>query len=220
MDMTLFAVDIDSSLTNLQQLGLNVLMVIGAFVAGYALTWILLFLTRKYVHKKTLPHGFNKFMRLMGGLTAAILMALWVSGVGGGDYGDPGGSGQGRPEGSEPGRPEVMPELPEKPEKPIKPGAGEVEREYQVEVIVIGGTDDPLERYYMISPEYEAITYEDLTAELEAARSESGKPLKSIKIFFRNKELPGDHVLVARLKRWASRAGLSVNFPPEGERMR
>lgn len=129
---------------NVESVVRNCLLVLGGFMLGYLLGWVIGIGVNRYLAKGKAPIELQQLIRLICGILVAILVALKVFSGGGKGPGDGGPAGQGTGESNaasqqpaeSPTDPKVAPKV--KPPEP-KNGANDSSAEESVTVRVLGG---------------------------------------------------------------------------------
>lgn len=201
-----FAIDVTQSVDNLTNVGINILAIIGGFIAGYIITWILVALLSKYALKRKIPRPVQLLLRYVGGLLLAILIALYVFGEGGGGMGSPGDDGinSGDQQGEEiPDVPDPRPE-PEQQPDPQPENTEPVPKGQRMEIIVLGGYISDM-KYYRLVETGEEFTLQELTERIQQKLLEPNSVLKELRIRKEGGDAGEVSPAVNALETWAKR---------------
>lgn len=194
----------------------NCLLVAGGYLVGHLAGGLIGWALGKYVFRQDKPELLHQASRTLGGVTLALLVALYVftgrgkpQGEGGDGRGTPtpeGGSSAAPSAPAEPA-PNLKPDLP--PPPTVTPG------EVTLRVTVLGGEDVRQDRYYVLDDDRaNPKTFAELKqAILERKSRERGRVMLAI-LFPPRNALPREHPAVTQLGRWANEeAKLDVIFP-------
>jgi len=206
---------------NLAQFLVNCLAVVGGFLVGYVLTGGLAWWLDRSLFRKTTPPVIHRTVRVLGGVIAAVVVALLVFGRGGGGVGggqgegigsgtaSPGsGTGTGTGTNGETAAPSPAPP-PAAPAKDVPPP------EARVRVTVLGGPDVKDQRFYLVGDDPTPRTLAEAKAAIQAKKDSAPEKLGVEIRFTARNTLPRDHPAVTLLADWARDAGLAVVFPAE-----
>jgi len=221
--------DTTTAVTNLQQVGINLLAIAGAFLVGTQFTkYFVIFIFKTMTKKKQPPPRMvQTLLKYVGGVIFAIIVALLVFGDGSGfGFGSGRGTGPGDSENkdqkkdskfsteTESTRIEVTKkEIPKVIPESDLPPADQRER-----IVVLGGYDR-LERYYRLEGKTDRVSLTELIRYLREKQQSPIHPLKGVTILVYKNSPAMEHRLVKDLQKWASEQKLSVDFPPVQDRM-
>lgn len=205
-------IGLDSS--KVAQFFVNCLAVGGGFLAGFLLTWISTFLLDRWITRGRTPEPLHRIARILGGVAAAVLVALIVFGQGGNGYGLGGDAGEGKGDGQGLGHGTVATQPTAADVRPIETTKSEpVPPEQRVRVTMLGGEAVKEERFYLLDDDPGPRTLEEIKTAVAAKKGAGGKPVGIEIRFTRTNTLPRSHPAVLRLTSWAQANGVTVTFP-------
>lgn len=163
-----------AELGSIEKMVITVLAVAGGFLVGAILTHVLGRMFFSFIIKGETPEKLMRVIRFAGGVAAAILVYLLLSGegglgLGGGGGGDPVNPNQGENKEQTPAKKE---EKKEEKKEPIKDKTGGSPEELVVTVL---RADSPGRAFYRLGDEPEAMTIDDLLKKIDAPAA-AGKP--------------------------------------------
>jgi hypothetical protein len=195
------------------QFVVNCLAILGGFLTGYVLTALLANLLDRAVFLRKTPRVVHRWLRFLGGLMLALLIAGIVFGHGQG-WNLFGGGGSGNSSSNETGSPQLFstpinnPDVPNV--VPTEKAMGE-----QIHITILGGTDVKNEKFYLIDTDTTPRTFAEAKEMLLKRKTDMAKPLMLIIELSKRNELPSDHPAVKILEYWAQKeAGFGVSHPP------
>jgi hypothetical protein len=198
----------------LEKLVEGLLATAGGFLVGYVLVAILGWLFDKRVIKRQSPEFLHRVCRLIGGITLAFLVAMYVFGGGGGD-----GGGIGEGTGNNKASPVNGTLDPKTPNADLlanatkSPGLAPEER---LRITMLGGNDVKDMKFYLVEDDPTPRTLDEVKAAVLKRKESTMKSLGLEVRFTAQNTLAQDHPAVGRLTKWAREsAGLSVSFPAE-----
>jgi hypothetical protein len=199
------------------QLVVNCLAIGGGFLAGWFIVAFLATLANRSVRRKGPPSKLQKATRNLGGIAAAILVAIIVFGHGQG-WTFFGGGADGSSNGGE--TKENLAGTTEKPggEKTtpvsvkISPPVDE-----RIRITILGGDDVKNEAFYIIDEDAKPKTFDEAKVAIVGKRDQLTQKKVGVDIrFSAANALPQDHPAVTRLARWIrNEAALTVSFPAD-----
>lgn len=206
-------------------LGINALKVLGWFIGGFVFMWLAIWIGYKSTFGRPCPEPVRKIATwgnaVIWALIAALILFTTGSGTGPGTGTGPSGDGDQQQPTTDPrSGPREEPTPREKPETPSDRDES-LKGDGRIDVVILGGVNEPQDRYYRLGNDPERITLVELKDRLRTLQQDESKPLKGIVIVFENDILRSDHPLVTLLKKWAREtAGLAVTEPKAGEQIR
>lgn len=162
----------------------NCLLVLGGFMFGYLLGWLVGIGVHRWVLRGKGPYELQQLIRLIGGIIIAVLVALMVFGGGKGPgAGGPGGAGHGdatstpQTSGDAPTDAKVTPK---EPPPEAKKGSAEGHPEVPVVVRLLGGNNAggvKRDLVYQLAddPAATKLNFEDLKRELLKRQTDAGQ---------------------------------------------
>jgi hypothetical protein len=200
------------------QFVMNVLAVLGGFIAGYVLAMILGAIFDKAIIKRQSPEVFHKTARIFLGLIVAILVALLVFGGGRGTGGGGNtGNGPGDTASTNPGNNTVPVTTPTSKVTPPVTIPETASTTQLIHVKVLGGEEVKDEKFYQFESDSNASSFDGVKSKiLEAKKAAKVTPGLEIRLSTKF-PLPREHGAIRQLENWAqNEAGLSVTFPRAG----
>jgi hypothetical protein len=211
----LFAFDLPDT-SKAVQYCLNGLAVGGAFLVGYLLTWLLAKLLDNWMTAGKSPPAVHKTVRILGGLLAAVVAAIFLFGPGGSGLGFGGAQGEGKGQGT--GEQQGGGD-PTKQTQPISTDAKPTEQQkteavppdQRLRVTVLGGENVTEQRFYQLEGESIALDYAALKAAVTKQQQAGGKPV-AIEVRYATGAGP-DTPGTTQLRRQATNDGLTIILP-------
>ena len=215
MPAMLFAFDLPDT-SKAAQYCLNGLAVGGAFLVGYLLTWFGAKLLDNWMTAGKSPPAVHKTVRVLGGLLAAVVVAIFLFGPGGTGLGFGGAQGEGKGQGAgdQKGGGESTKQTQPistdvKPSDPQKSDA--VPSDQRLKVTVLGGEDVTEQRFYRLEGDATALDYTALKTAAAKKQQASGKPV-AIEVRYATGAGP-DTPGTTQLLRQARNDGLTIILP-------
>jgi len=210
-------------LNDITRMVLGSLAVAGAFLIGYVAAMLFLGIGMRLLTRKIVPLKFNKLLRIVAGLAAAAIVAMFVFGEGGMGYGAGSGglpgSGKGEP-GPKSTAPATTTDKETLPTDKKQANDSDIKPERRVRVTMLGGLAVSEKRFYQFEDQPGGLTLEEIEARVLERRDSPGLPLSQIEIFvYRDSPDSGSRV-VRDLHEWSITQGLKVVFPAVQDRMR
>jgi len=208
-------------LDGITRLVLGTLAVAGAFLMGYVAAMLFLSIGMRAFTRKVIPLKLNKLLRIVAGLVAAILVALFVFGEGGMGYGAGSGGlpGSGKGSTGPKAETEVKPDEPKVVPSKVPPKESE-KPEGRVRVTVLGGSAVVENRFYQFENQSGGLTLKEIESRVADRRASPGLPLTQIEIYVYQDSSDIGGRAVRDLQEWSIGQGLKVVFPNVGDRMR
>jgi hypothetical protein len=209
--------------TNIGQIIVNFLAIVGGFLIGNVLALIVIRLfVRKFAKGKKIPRMVEQLIRTIAGLIVAFLVAIMVFGNNGWGFGGTGGGqfgGEGGGEAQQQATQQIT-ESPTPPDTKVEPLPEQKKDDnYQerVRVVVLGG-DAKEDRFYLFEEDKEAISLTDLKRKIDTQNAQ--KPIRRLTVYVYKNSAALDSAVVGDLKELARKQGLSIDFPPVQKELR
>jgi hypothetical protein len=203
----------EGKMTGVEQVVIHWLSVVGGFGVGFVLTHFLVGILSSFVFKSVAPAKLKQFLRIGGGIAAAILVYFLLLPSGGNG---PGGSGDMSISLNGPNSPADQPKkTPEEPKKEIKENPAENSKLPSSDEVISVTVLEPNaeQKWYLYGDEKEPMTIKAVLDRIDQRdNSKEEKPIKMVRIITTGKSSDSAESL---LKSELKKRGKEITEPPE-----
>lgn len=177
---------------------------VGAFGSGLLLRWL-----GRMAGGRQVPQPIMTFVRILGGITMALVVWMWAFGVGGSGFGTGEGWGLGSGQGTGPKSDATAPISTAYSSPDVKKnGAGANQTSESLHVEMLGGQRVQDERFYLVEGASQPVSLAELRRQIQGHEP----PYRRLEIVIYEQSVAQDHPAVRELERWAKQHDLTVSL--------